>query len=186
MQKQENQRVRLTKKLFRDSLIALLRKKKIYQITVSELCASAELNRSSFYKHYGNVYDVLAELEEDFLSQIRRCVDQIDGCNPDHAAEPVYRLICHIRDNADAYALLLSNSTDEQFSFSIIRQALTFIKEKAVENGYTESDDCLFEYIMAGSAAVLKNWLETGMRASPEAMAELIYATALRVLAPKA
>lgn len=156
MQKQENQRVRLTKKLFRDSLIALLRKKKIYQITVSELCASAELNRSSFYKHYGNVYDVLAELEEDFLSQIRRCVDQIDGCNPDHAAEPVYRLICHIRDNADAYALLLSNSIDEQFSFSIIRQALTFIKEKAVENGYTESDDCLFEYIMAGSAPFSK------------------------------
>ena len=62
MDKHENQRVRLTKKLFRDSLIALLRKKKIYQITVSELCAAAELNRSSFYKHYGNVYDVLAEL----------------------------------------------------------------------------------------------------------------------------
>lgn len=58
MDKHENQRVRLTKKLFRDSLIALLRKKKIYQITVSELCAAAELNRSSFYKHYGNVYDV--------------------------------------------------------------------------------------------------------------------------------
>ena len=72
MDKHENQRVRLTKKLFRDSLIALLRKKKIYQITVSELCAAAELNRSSFYKHYGNVYDVLAELEEDFLAQIRR------------------------------------------------------------------------------------------------------------------
>ena len=70
MDKHENQRVRLTKKLFRDSLIALLRKKKIYQITVSELCAAAELNRSSFYKHYGNVYDVLAELEEDFLAQI--------------------------------------------------------------------------------------------------------------------
>lgn len=39
MDKHENQRVRLTKKLFRDSLIALLRKKKIYQITVSELCS---------------------------------------------------------------------------------------------------------------------------------------------------
>ena len=76
MDKHENQRVRLTKKLFRDSLIALLRKKKIYQITVSELCAAAELNRSSFYKHYGNVYDVLAELEEDFLAQILHDVYQ--------------------------------------------------------------------------------------------------------------
>lgn len=84
------------------------------------------------------MYDVLAELEEDFLSQIRRCVDQIDGCNPDHAAEPVYRLICHIRDNADAYALLLSNSIDEQFSFSIIRQALTFIKATPHEDEAVE------------------------------------------------
>lgn len=75
MDKHENQRVRLTKKLFRDSLIALLRKKKIYQITVSELCAAAELNRSSFYKHYGNVYDVLAELGGGFPradSELRR------------------------------------------------------------------------------------------------------------------
>ncbi len=185
MDKHENQRVRLTKKLFRDSLIALLRKKKIYQITVSELCAAAELNRSSFYKHYGNVYDVLAELEEDFLAQIRSCVDQIEERGSGRTAEPVYRLMRHIRDNADAYSLLLDNSIDENFSFSIIRQALEFVKGKATETGYGQSADSLFEYIMAGSVAVIRNWMAAGMPAPPEEIAELIYTTALRVLEPK-
>lgn len=167
MDKHENQRVRLTKKLFRDSLIALLRKKKIYQITVSELCAAAELNRSSFYKHYGNVYDVLAELGGGFPradSELRRS-DRRTRLR--RTAEPVYRLMRHIRDNADAYSLLLDNSIDENFSFSIIRQALEFVKGKATETGYGQSADSLFEYIMAGSVAVIRNWMAAGDAPAP-------------------
>lgn len=91
----------------------------------------------------------------------------------------------HIRDNADAYSLLLDNSIDEHFSFSIIRQALEFVKGKATETGYGQSADSLFEYIMAGSVAVIRNWMAAGMPAPPEEIAELIYTTALRVLEPK-
>ena len=69
----------------------------------------------------------------------------------------------HIRDNADAYSLLLDNSIDEHFSFSIIRQALEFVKGKATETGYGQSADSLFEYIMAGSVAVIRNWMAAGM-----------------------
>ena len=81
------------------------------------------------------MYDVLAELEEDFLAQIRSCVDQIDERGSGRTAEPVYRLMRHIRDNADAYSLLLDNSIDEHFSFSIIRQALEFVKGQGDGNG---------------------------------------------------
>ena len=65
MSKKENQRTRLTKMLFKDGLIALLQKKTIYQISVTELCEAAELNRSTFYKYYNNVRDVLTELEQE-------------------------------------------------------------------------------------------------------------------------
>jgi len=109
MDKHENQRVRLTKKLFRDSLIALLRKKKIYQITVSELCAAAELNRSSFYKHYGNVYDVLAELEDAIFTyreifsregiELRyECADDLPPIIAD--GERMKQVFCNVLDNA--------------------------------------------------------------------------------------
>ena len=67
MEKKDNQRTRLTRLLLKNSLIALLQKKPIYQITVSELCSEAELNRSTFYKHYGNVQDILQDIEEETL-----------------------------------------------------------------------------------------------------------------------
>ena len=51
-----NQRFRLTKRLFHESLIRLLQKKPLYEITVSQLCSDSELNRSTFYKYYENVY----------------------------------------------------------------------------------------------------------------------------------
>ena len=69
MNKNDNQRTRLTKLLFKNSLIKLLHKKTIYQITVSELCTESELNRSTFYKYYGNVYDILEELAEETLAK---------------------------------------------------------------------------------------------------------------------
>ena len=141
----------------------------VLQHDVRELCAEADL----------------AAERKDFLAQIRSCVDQIDERGSGRTAEPVYRLMRHIRDNADAYSLLLDNSIDEHFSFSIIRQALEFVKGKATETGYGQSADSLFEYIMAGSVAVIRNWMAAGMPAPPEEIAELIYTTALRVLEPK-
>ena len=55
MNTKDNQRVRLTKRLLRESLIKLLGKQTIYDITVSQLCEDAEINRSTFYKYYNNI-----------------------------------------------------------------------------------------------------------------------------------
>ena len=88
MNKNDNQRTRLTKLLFKNSLIKLLHKKTIYQITVSELCTEAELNRSTFYKYYGNVYDILEELAEETLAKGTQCIQEIEAAGLDYGKEP--------------------------------------------------------------------------------------------------
>lgn len=54
------------------ALIALLEEKQFEYITVKELCEKAGVNRSTFYLHYENTYDLLNEttryLLNDFLS----------------------------------------------------------------------------------------------------------------------
>ena len=44
-----------------DALLTILEKKPFEYITVSELCEMAEVNRSTFYLHYENTADLLAE-----------------------------------------------------------------------------------------------------------------------------
>ena len=56
MEKNENQRIKLTKRLLKESLLKLLTEKNIKKISVSELCQTAGINRSTFYNHYNQVH----------------------------------------------------------------------------------------------------------------------------------
>ena len=56
-----------------NALINLLDKKNFEDITVKEICQTASVNRSTFYLHYENTYDLLKEtienLYKDFFSR---------------------------------------------------------------------------------------------------------------------
>lgn len=66
----ENQRVRLSKKMLKDALVDLLQEKPLSKISVLEICESAQINRTTFYKYYGSQLDLLNDIESDFLSRM--------------------------------------------------------------------------------------------------------------------
>ena len=52
-----------------EALITLLEKKDFEYITVKELCDTAGVNRSTFYLHYENTYDLLQETTRYILDK---------------------------------------------------------------------------------------------------------------------
>lgn len=71
MNKSES-KYRNTANLMDQALLMLLEKKDLEFITIKEVCAKAGVNRSTFYLHYENIYDLFTEtieyLNKDFLS----------------------------------------------------------------------------------------------------------------------
>ena len=67
---QETRRVRMTKRLMKDALLELLERKNLANISVKELCETADVHRTTFYLHYTDPSDLLREIEQDFLDQI--------------------------------------------------------------------------------------------------------------------
>ena len=57
----ENQRIRLSKAMLKSALMRLLKEKPIEKISIYELCAAAQINRTTFYKYYGSQYELLAD-----------------------------------------------------------------------------------------------------------------------------
>lgn len=47
-----------------DALISLLRKKDFEYISVKDVCEEAKVNRSTFYLHYNNTFELLEEVIE--------------------------------------------------------------------------------------------------------------------------
>ncbi len=184
MNKKDNQRTRLTKILFRNALISLLQKKSIYQISVTELCEASEMNRSTFYKYYGNVRDVLTELEEETLKQGQQCMQEIEVSEINCAIQPLYRLLCYIKEHKELYKLLLNNSTDDNFSSVMIQDAINLLKYKS-QNVLTDSNnfsDYVFQYILFGCIHVIQSWINGSMTDSPEEIAQLIYNVSISVI----
>lgn len=51
----EDRRVRKTKKAIQDVFCEMIKEKKLNEITVKELCARADINKSTFYLHYRDI-----------------------------------------------------------------------------------------------------------------------------------
>lgn len=176
MNKNDNQRTRLTKLLFKNSLIKLLHKKTIYQITVSELCTESELNRSTFYKYYGNVYDILEELAEETLAKGTQCIQEIEAAGLDYGKEPLYHLLCYVRENKDIYQLLLNNTVNGDFPEKMLKSIIDFFKREAsLAINNMKMSEYTFQYLVSGSISVIQNWINGPMTESPSEISNHIY-----------
>ena len=59
MKEKTDRRIRKTKAQLRAGLAKLMQEKSIKEITVKELVEEVDINRSTFYLHYSDIYTVL-------------------------------------------------------------------------------------------------------------------------------
>ena len=71
-----DRRVKRTKKALRDALITLLEKKKINEISVTELTNLADVNRATFYFYYTDLLDMLQQLQNESYQAFKEIIDE--------------------------------------------------------------------------------------------------------------
>ena len=87
MEKKENQRITLTKRLLQEALLLMLRDKTINRISVRDLCEKAGINRTTFYNHYSCPADVLNDISQSVMNGIGRMLDEAKSTNLQSVAE---------------------------------------------------------------------------------------------------
>ena len=64
MNKEDNRRTRMTRKMLQNALLDLLEEEPLSKINVSELSERADLNRSTFYAHYRSPQELLDSIRD--------------------------------------------------------------------------------------------------------------------------
>ena len=72
----QERRYRRTEALILNGLTTLLQQKSIKEITVRELADLVDINRSTFYLHYTDIYDLLEKTEQRLLQQLMDAVNE--------------------------------------------------------------------------------------------------------------
>lgn len=169
----QDARVRYTKKVIKEVIISLLQEKPFHKITLTEVCKLAEINRTTFYKHYKDLYDWKEQLENECLQRTSTILEQADMCNMKEILTQQFR---DMRDNAELYILISSPN----FESKALEQAISIILETADfeskqylsladEQDYRRKWDCYL--VIYGCIGVIQCWINDGMREDPEKLA---------------
>lgn len=152
-------RVRYTKRVIKDSLLQLLKEKPIQKITVKELCALAEINRATFYTHYRDAFDLLAQVENELFADITTSVlGRLD--NMDNLTGEVFRVV---ERNRELFKVLFEHG-DHQFLTRLmeITRAKTLANwRKQYPRAAPRHLDYLYTFILSGAMAVIRQWVST-------------------------
>ena len=173
-QQQESRRVRMTKRLMKEALLELMEEKDLMSITVTAICETADVHRSTFYNYYMDPADLFREIEQDFLDRIPTPSQILKQNNQKAILEATTVFFDFMQENKKTLQILFNNSSSNNFSARLIEHLC---------NGYIpveENPNKLEEhfrriYIANGTVGMMREWVNQGFPVSSRKIAEMMY-----------
>lgn len=177
MEKKIDRRVKYTKMVLKQSLIKLLGKKNISQITIKEICEDADINRATFYAHYSDQYDLLQKIEGELLKDISSYLAEHTQ-NKAEMVDMMERIFDYIKENAALCRLLLIERGDLDFQRHVMMLVYdNYINEFTCGGSISKEDaEYIYSFTIIGSIGAIQKWIDDGMQKSTRYMAQMLLA----------
>ncbi len=176
-EKKDDRRTRYTRRVIQESLVRLMSRKPIAKITVKEICEGADVNRSTFYAHYQDPYDLLLKIKQEVLEEINRWLNDLVSPMDGASAGQIMKLVFeYVLNNAELCKVLLGEYGDEKLQEEIMMIAQARVMQEWPGNAIASEglSEYLVQFGVFAGASVIKKWLERGLKEPPEEMAELV------------
>ncbi|SDI90970.1 DNA-binding transcriptional regulator, AcrR family [Natribacillus halophilus] len=156
--------------------MSLLKTKQLSAITVKEICEHADINRSTFYAHYTDPFDLLEQIEEEIIADVNAYLSQYNFSQEEESLQMTERLLAYIASKYDICQTLLNENSDHSFERRVMEVARTFLVKSWTENNKMDPDisEYASTFLIGGSINIIKQWLANDMDQSPEQIARLI------------
>ena len=152
-------RIVKTKKILFNSLLNLMKIKNFEKIKISDICEESLVNRSTFYAHYEDKYELLIDLfEERKLSLLKVFEDNENkSFSKEYLMELLSILIDHIEENKEIYSAILANNRNGILIDFLIDAIEKDVSEKLKGNSEIKNSDLPLDIIVKFYAGGLIN-----------------------------
>lgn len=167
--KPDGRRVRMTKMLLKQSLIELMREKSIHEISIKDICGGADINRSTFYRHYNTQYELYDDILEDITGDIGEIYFRCAG--EDYTTQLfLAEVLRYIENNRDTFLVILGGHSNISMGETFNRFTNRFID---LENA-SELRVYIIQFIAAGMTSFIWTWLNKETRRNADDVALVI------------
>ena len=173
----EDRRVRITKRAIRESLVELMQRYPISKISVKMICEGADINRSTFYAHYTDQYDLLRQVQQEVFDGFTAQILGSPLTTQSELTVPILvQILKYARDNAALFKALLGESEDNSFQTALMGIAQEKSLQEIQEDKRLEPRIAAYleTFAISGYVSIIRKWLEDGCVDEPEPLAELM------------
>jgi AcrR family transcriptional regulator len=174
-----------TKKIIREVLCQLIDEKGFNDISITDLTTRADINRGTFYLHYNDKFDLLEQVENEFIQELYEYTKDnifINFLNESSLNNPppfMVKLFGYMKENAKFMKVLLGPNGSPSFQLKLKKlleanlfqnkQINTLMKDKLlVPEAY------FLSYVLSAHLGVLQQWLNSNMEVAPEELALIL------------
>ncbi|MCH5160542.1 MAG: TetR/AcrR family transcriptional regulator C-terminal domain-containing protein [Clostridiales bacterium] len=150
----------------------------INDITVTELCQAANINRATFYYHYNSVSDVYKEIEKNMEDDFKRFMELstvTDNGSPEKSFYVTF--FEFVARNANICRFLINSPCTSK---TFLADALEAGHQKVLNDLAELYHDCsktkigyYYLFVSSGFLGLLSYWLNGGMKETPEEIAAI-------------
>ena len=169
MNKPNNKRKRESQEKIEKAFIGLIQTRNVEEVTVTDICNITGLNRSTFYANYLDIYDLVDKIKammiEDFFE-----VYKDEATNQYHSYD-FLKLFEHIKENQLCYKTYFKLNFD-------LDNPLKYVESSEFDKFYAGSKNIEYhvEFFKAGINAIIKKWLNSGCKETPEEIVDVLKA----------
>lgn len=150
--------------VIRKAFLELLEKQPLSKITVKEVCDLADVNRTTFYGNFYDLYDLLEQIQNELFERIEATVKKAK-----YGAESLFEIFEIVKENIDLCKILFSTNNGQDFINKVIMIPASHLIGEWTATAKLDDDKLmyLFEFCANGCVAFLRRWVteETKMPA---------------------
>lgn len=175
MNSKNNLRFQQTERNIRDIFLGLLKKKELSKITVREICTLADINRTTFYLHHEDIYELMQCIESDMYHYFKIIFTKPgkEYC----LRERFLHLFSFMKEHQDFYRVYLSSQRKPGiFDYALLPESdirlQKFMRQSDI-GSVSEYEYCQ-TFFLAGLTAFIQKWLNNGCLESEEELLSLL------------
>lgn len=164
--KKTDRRQARTKRQIREALAELLEESSFEKITVKALAERADIDRKTFYLHYGSISDLMAEIQGEFLEEALQLVVSYDLLAPSFDALGLFHdLNRFIGENSTFYRQMITVD-NYNFLYHNLKDSLkaflfqNYIHRQDMEDLSATKLSLYIEYVTSGVISIYVEWLK--------------------------
>lgn len=170
MNKKNNKRKKASKRKIEQAFFQLINEKEIEEITVTTICLLAQVNRSTFYANYIDINDLVEQIKNNMLTNIKNlyATEHEENLSLNDWKYRFTKLFYHIRENQVFYKIYFKLGFDLNFNDS--QNIVTTLSSK-VNNEFLKYH---MEFLRGGIISLTKMWLNYNCELSPETLVDIL------------